>query len=143
MHTLLLLLLGCPSSKTEDPDAFSACDSDDGHGFEITDADTGGAPVFVDGDTLWVDVAYGGGCEEHTFTICWPDQSFMESDPVQVNLEIFHGGPADMCEAYLYETLEFDLTPLKDAWKAAYGDTAGTVVINLEGAPDSVEYSFE
>jgi hypothetical protein len=65
----------------------------------------------------------------------------MESEPVQVNLEIWHGGTPDMCEAYATETLDFDLSPLQAEWKDAYGDTAGTLTINLMG--ESIDYSFE
>lgn len=138
-----LLLAACPFGPTSAPEDFSACDADDGHDLSIGGLDSGSSGVSVDGDTLSVTVGYGGGCEEHLFAICWPDQTFMESDPVQVDLEIWHGGKPDMCEAYLTSTLEFDLSPLKAAWKDAYGNTAGTIVIHVEGASESVEYSFE
>lgn len=140
---LLSLMVGCPGSTKETPENFSACDGDEGQDYAITNQDTGGVPAFIDGDTLWVEVAYGGGCEEHEFAICWPDLAFMESDPVQVDLEIWHGGTPDMCEAYIYETLSFDLTPLKTAWHDAYGAGAGTIIINLAGAPEPLTYSFE
>ena len=89
------------------------------------------------------EVGFGGGCEEHLFSICWPEKSFLESDPVQVNLEIWHGGEPDMCDAYFTGPVTFDLSPLKAAWKEAYGDTAGTIILNISGADESVEYSFE
>lgn len=139
-----LLCFGCPiTPKTDPPEALSTCEGYESAAFSIGGVDTGTSPVAVIDDSLSVNVSYGGGCEEHLFTLCWPSQSFMESDPVQVSLQIWHGGEPDMCEAYLTDTLSFDLSPLKAAWKEAYGDGPGTIIINLDGAPETVEYSFE
>lgn len=130
-----------PGQAPTEPDGpFTECSADDGHGLDLGGFDTGEESLSIDGDTLSVVVGYGGGCETHLFEICW-DQSFQESEPVQVNLEIWHGGTPDMCEAYLTDTLEFDLSPLKQEWKDAYGEGPGTISINLMG--ESVEYSFE
>ncbi len=152
-RTVILLslpLAGCPlptddsgTTPVTPPENFSACRAADGSDYAITSPDTGVSPVRLDGNTLVVDVGYGGGCEAHVFAICWPDQSFMESDPVQAGLEIWHGGTPDMCDAYLYEELSFDLTPLHDAWQAAYGADGGTIILDVAGAPESVTYSFD
>lgn len=134
---LLLLLAACPPLDDKDPDgdpdAFSECATDDGDPITV-DA------VRVVGDTLEVDVGHGGGCEEHTYQICWPDQSFMESDPVQVDLEVYHDAHGDGCEAYLQSTLEFDLTPLKESYLDGYQATSGEIVIHLDG--ETVTYTF-
>ncbi len=61
-------------------------------------------------------MSYSGGCETHSFRLCWPEPSFMESEPVQTNLEIIHDGPPDPCDAYPTEVVSFDLSPLKAAW---------------------------
>jgi hypothetical protein len=126
------------------PEPWSTCSADDGMG----GLDLGGnfmddvpENLSVDGDVLSVIVSYGGGCERHYFEMCWPEPSFMESEPVQVNLEIWHGGTPDMCDAYLTETLEFELDLLQQSWKDQYGEGPGTITINLMG--DSVDYSFE
>ncbi len=148
-----LTLAGCPlptddsgtttATPTVPPEDFSACHAADGFDYAIVSGDTAASPVRIEGNTLSVDVGYGGGCETHLWAICWPDQSFMESDPVQAGLEIWHGGPPDMCDAYLFETLSFDLTPLHDAWQAAYGAGAGTIILNVAEAPESVSYGFD
>lgn len=138
---MLFLLLGCPGGLGTAPEVLSTCDGDDGHAIDITDADTGGAALAIVGDTISIPVGYGGGCEEHLFSLCWPDATFAESDPVQVTLELWHGGTADMCEAYIMETLTFDLTPLKEAWHSSYGDDPGIMTVHV--AEYSVEYSFE
>ena len=95
---------------------------------------------WIDGNELVVVLMYGGGCADHEFTLCWPDQSFMESAPVQVDLEIMHVTPGDPCDAWITEEPRFDLTPLADAWHAAYGSGSGEVLINLLG--DQLSYTF-
>lgn len=146
---LSVLLAGCPlpgddsATPLSPPENFSACHATDGFAYEIVATDTAASPVRVVGNTLEVDVAYGGGCEEHVFAICWPDQSFQESDPVQAGLEVWHGGTPDMCDAYLFETLSFDLAPLHDRWQAQYGADGGEIVLNVQGAPSPVTYTFD
>ena len=115
------------------PAEFSDCSADEGDPVDI-------GAVTVDGDLLSVDVAFGGGCEAHSFAICWPDQAFMESEPVQVGLEVWHDANGDGCEAYLHETLVTELSPLKQAWIDAYQQESGTILLNIGG--QQVSYSF-
>jgi hypothetical protein len=145
-----LALAGCPDALDDlgivgpKPEAFSSCRTADGHDFEIADVDTGGPPAFIEGDTLWVDVVYGGGCQEHVFVPCWPSGAFVDSgEHVQVSLELWHGGPFDGCEALLNETLQLDLTPLKTAWQTLHGEGAASLSISLAGTSESLVYSFE
>lgn len=154
-----LVLSGCPfpeddtgdSGGTNDtgstptvPEAFGTCAATDGHAYEITTGDSTPteSPIRIEGHTLTVDVAYGGGCETHLWEICWPDQSFAESNPVQAFLELWHGGVPDMCDAYIFETVTFDLQPLKDAWQMAYGADGGTILVHVNGE-EAVEYTFD
>lgn len=144
---VLLCSTACIGGNTDtgqappEPEAFSDCSTDDGWPIDLGGFDTQSPPVSISGDTLTVVVGHGGGCTEHLYEICWPDQSFMESEPVQVALEVWHGGERDNCEAYLTETLAFDLSPLKTSWKSAYGEGPGTILVNVMG--ESAEYSFE
>ncbi len=91
----------------------------------------------IEGDTLVLEVAYGGGCEEHIFDLFW-DGGFLESSPVQAQLQLTHGGEPDFCEAFIMETLRFDLTPLREAYERTYGD--GDDII-LRGLGDSLVYA--
>lgn len=93
------------------------------------------------GDTLLVDVSYGGGCEEHDFGLCW-DGSFAESDPVQIQAFISHDGHDDPCDALPSEQLAFDLVPLKQAWQDGYQSEHGSIEIHLAGWMDQILYSF-
>ncbi|MES2642689.1 MAG: hypothetical protein V4850_24615 [Myxococcota bacterium] len=142
-----LALAGCPGALGPlgpAPAAFSTCRTADGHDFEIADVDTGGPPAFIEGDTLSVDVVYGGGCQDHTFVPCWPSGAFVESgELVQVSLELWHGGLQDNCDALRHETLQLDLTPLKTAWQELHGEGAASLSISLAGTSESLVYSFE
>ena len=115
------------------PDNFSDCLAADGDAVEITG-------FTIDGDAAIVDVGHSGGCAEHEFAFCWPDQSFQESDPVQVRVQLYHDANGDMCEAYIQGPVEIDLTPLKEAWLDAYGGSTGTIVVNLGTL--SADYTF-
>ena len=95
-------------------------------------------------DTLTIHVAYGGGCEDHQFTLI-ASEVFMESDPVQLSVSIVHNANLDPCERWVEEAYHFDLTPIKTMYQQAYQQDAGTIVLNLanlpEGAPALI-YEF-
>ena len=128
---------------TAHPADFSACRAEDSAPYSVGGADTGGATedVRVDGDTLSVMLGHSGGCGDHWYALCWPDRSFLESDPVQANLEVYHGSN-DGCDAYFFETVPFDLSPLRRKWRLAYGDENGTILLQVAGAPDALTYDF-
>lgn len=113
-------------------EALPSCRADRGVAYDVTG-------LALNADALTVSVAYGGGCATHTFTLCWPDQAFAESDPVQASLELFHEG-VDPCDAWLTEDVVVDLMPLRQAWTAAYGGASGTIVVHLGG--QRVDYTF-
>lgn len=115
------------------PEPFSTCSTADGDPFEVDG-------VSITGDVLTVDVGYGGGCEDHDFVVCWPEPAFMESDPVQARLELYHDAHDDTCDAFLTEARTFDLTPLRDAWIDAYGGPSGTIVVHVGAF--TAEYDF-
>ena len=114
------------------PAAFSDCHASDGD-------DTALANAAISGDTLTIDASYSGGCEAHEFQVCW-DQSFAESAPVQVWLEVWHDGHGDSCEAYPTEPLSFDLGPLKQAWQDGYQQESGQITVHTDGG--TVAYTF-
>lgn len=129
----LALLLSC-EPMPETPEAFGDCSAEEGDETSIEDAR-------IESGELLLDVSYGGGCEEHDFQICWPDGSFMESDPVQVSLDLWHDAHDDGCESWLSETLTFDLAPLAEAWHDSYGDGPGQMTVHVGGL--SLDYVFD
>ena len=91
------------------------------------------APAIVD-DTLTVTLSRGGGCKDHDFTLVAAPE-FREKDPVELAFTIVHDNMGDMCEAYLTDEVEFDLTKIKDLYEAAYPESDGVVSLAFQ-TPD-------
>jgi hypothetical protein len=85
----------------------------------------------ITGDTALVGVHYGGGCTTHSFTTCWPDLSFAESDPVQVSLQLSHEGNDDPCDSIVEETIEVDLSLVRRAWQSMYRQEHGEIRVKI------------
>jgi hypothetical protein len=110
-------------------------------------------PVQVDsltlsGSFLELHVGYGGGCAEHEFD-ARVYGGWMESFPVQVRMALTHDAHGDMCLAYIYRTLRFDLRPLAREYEAAYpGEVPGErrIVLHIDvpgqAAGENVTYRF-
>lgn len=76
------------------------CPSSNDH-YELVSAD-----VLTDG-RLAVEVAYSGGCEEHSFSACWSGAIY-KSFPPQADIKIYHNSNGDQCEAWLEEEIYID-----------------------------------
>jgi len=94
----------------------------------------------ISDDSLSLVIQYGGGCADHIFTGCFG--SFMESFPVQVNLEIGHDANNDMCMALPVAFEEFDLSELKTAYQEGYQTENGSIIIHVAGWTESLTYTF-
>lgn len=81
-------------------------------------------------NVLELTTRYGGGCEVHDFELYW-DGLFMESYPVQVNLQLSHNSHNDMCRALITDNLYFDLTLLKTAYSSGYQAAQGEIIIHI------------
>ena len=86
----------------------------------------------LEGDRLSIEVSYGGGCREHTFTLVI-SETFLESDPVQLPAVLAHDANGDTCEAWLTATHVFDLALVRTHYRQAYGAGPGRVVLQIEG----------
>ncbi len=95
----------------------------------------------IEGDALLLDVSYGGGCEEHGFGGCW-DGGFDLSQPPGAGLSLWHDANGDGCEAALEETVELSLEPMKLAYQDGDPELSGTILVNVEGLGETLEYSF-
>ena len=96
----------------------------------------------IAGDTLTVNVSYGGGCRTHQLTLV-ASEGFLESYPVQLRAFLAHNGNGDRCRAWLTEEYDFDLTPIKRMYQAAYRQDAGTIILLLEDASEpGLVYEF-
>lgn len=67
--------------------------------------------VKIEGDTLLVTVSYGGGAAEHDFALYWNGIT-LRSFPGQIHVQLKHDANGDNAEAYLTQTLRFDLSGL-------------------------------
>ena len=96
----------------------------------------------VDGHGLTIDVSYGGGCRRHGFMLVI-SKTFLESDPVQLRAVLAHEANGDACEAWVTESLDFDLALVRTRYQQFYGSGAGTVVLRITGVSgDDLVYEF-
>ena len=124
---------------SSEPGAVSALDTlalVDGLGVDIkSDPFTFGG-VRVEGDLLVVEVSYGGGCEQHDFTLL--DTGIAtRSIPPQHFLRLVHDAHGDACEAYITSELRFDISPFKNLYSGL-----DRVAIRLEGMEELTLYIF-
>ena len=91
-------------------------------------------------DILCINISYGGGCEDHNFSLV--ASSFMESQPVKVDVVLSHEDHDDPCDMWITEELLFHLGPLKQSWRQSYHSFSGVIEIHLEGWDTPVLYQF-
>ncbi len=102
------------------------------------------AVIAADALRLWV--AYGGGCEPHTFAFVVssdliPRLESGQGPPVETDALIAHDAHGDICERLVQDTLVADLTALKQAYRAAFQAASGAVVMIFD-AETHVRYEF-
>jgi hypothetical protein len=97
--------------------------------------------ISIDGHTLLLWISYGCGCSPHFFGGCWSGE-FSDSLPIQTDLAVAHDANGEGCEAACFFQFELDLTPISDAYHDVYGPGPDTVLIQLDGGPQLIEYSF-
>ena len=97
--------------------------------FELLDAK-------IVGDSLVINVQYGGGCaEDHAFTL-ESNGPMMKSLPPKLPLRVVHRTAGDPCRALIVERHALDLRP----WR---GTPRGVTVIVLENWKENLPYEYE
>ena len=106
----------------------------------------------IEGDTLTVSVSYGGGCETHEFTLfAEPEFIPVPGELTMLGISIAHNSNLDMCEAWLTESYDFDLTPIKKKYQEQYKKDAGSIRFGMiadplvtfpAGVPTNLIYEF-
>ncbi len=96
--------------------------------------------VRIVGDMLEATVSHGGGCAEHSYALVFSNV-FLESLPVQMRGLLSHDAKGDPCRALLTRTLRFDLTPLKEAYRAGYRESSGTIIL-IGNWPGRLRFDF-
>lgn len=87
--------------------------------------------AYVDGDFLYLHVNYGGGCEDHNFTLYRLPTNPRQMEEVELMLS--HDANDDMCEAWLSKWLIYSLKPLRIS-------SAREVTFWLRGSPEMSAY---
>lgn len=60
-------------------------------------------------EVLILDTRFSGGCQDHDFRAVWTGR-YLESEPPQVDIHLFHDSHNDLCEALLHQTIHIDLS---------------------------------
>lgn len=68
--------------------------------------------IRVEGDSLVVEVGYGGGCRTHAFELV-RKAPLVRSMPPKWPLDVVHQSDGDPCRAWIQERLAFDLVPFR------------------------------
>ena len=132
----VFLVAGCRGTGTTTaasadpvPVAFGSIDGLPTDPFDLNAAD-------VSGEILTIKVSFSGGCRYHEFVLT-AATFFLESDPVQLPMALTHDDNGDTCEAYPTENRRFDLSPIKERYRSAYGLDSGSIRLILHPAPNS------
>lgn len=80
--------------------------------------------AFILGSTLKLTVAHSGGCARHDYAVCFDRDG---EPPYRYTLEFVHDAHEDGCEAWVEQTLDFDLTPLGQYSMDWAGEAGGTI----------------
>lgn len=89
----------------------------------------------IEGDSLIMTVQYGGGCENHAFSL-FSNNMYMKSLPMQLNLALEHQGNNDMCRALLTHRIAFDI-------KACRPPSGNQLRISINGDREKMlDYKF-
>jgi hypothetical protein len=85
-------------------------------------------------EPLTVLMNYGAGCREHHVALL-VERTFRESQPPVLRARLAHNAHGEMCKALAYRTIKFDLSVVREHFRAAYGSGAGAFALDVTGAP--------
>ena len=88
--------------------------------------------ISINADTLFIEIAHGGGCQQHDYALFMSPSVFAESFPVQASLYLRHNANGDLCKALLQPKLCFDLRPVAEQYRRFYGGLA-PIRLNVYG----------
>ncbi|MDG1146684.1 MAG: hypothetical protein P8N52_00130 [Crocinitomicaceae bacterium] len=93
--------------------------------------------AYCEGNTLFLDVSYGGGCGDHSFQLKGSAIT-KASLPPQRMIQLIHKNHEDYCKAIVTNTIEVNLTELSDSKNK--GDKT---ILLLDGWGKVIEYTFK
>lgn len=69
----------------------------------------------IEDDCLHISVSFSGGCAAHEFIMTYAELPSFSKYDYNGKLTLGHNSHGDMCEAYITQTVSFDLKPLQNA----------------------------
>ncbi len=93
--------------------------------------------VRIEGNTMFIDMNYTGGCEEHTFSVVGSEMISKSLPPIR-SVQLIHSAKGDQCKKLVEETLIVDISKL--AYKQENGSMIFLLVNDLK---NRIEYTFE
>jgi hypothetical protein len=91
----------------------------------------------IEGNFLLLKVGYGGGCQEHEFELIGSTVIAKSMPPIR-SVQLVHKANNDMCKAYIYKDLKFDIRNL-----AERQEKGRTIYLNNEKFKEKLLYTFE
>lgn len=91
----------------------------------------------IEGNNLILEVSYGGGCEEHDFSLVG-SQMISKSLPPIRSVKLIHDAHGDKCKALIMKTLTFDISNM--AYKQEKGSE---IMLKIDGLKENLKYTFE
>lgn len=127
--TALLLAAGCKTETVVDVKNDSTVDSP-----EFVSTTFRFKNVKIEGDTLFANVEYSGGCGDHKFEM---EQNgfLMKSLPPKQPVKIIHLSTVDHCRSMINENLKFDISSFR-------GTPHGSTVLLLKNWTSDIIYSY-
>lgn len=93
--------------------------------------------IRVQGNTMFIDVSYSGGCKEHVFLLTGSSMIAKSLPPIR-HIQLVHESNDDMCKKMVMQTLEIDIKAL------AYQQEKGSkIFLTIDGWKDRIEYTYE
>jgi len=105
-------------------------DFSDSEPFQILD-------VRREGNLLFVDINFIGGCGVHEFKVIG-NRAIMKSMPPKRSIMVAHSIPRETCQDTVKKVLEIDISALAPSQEAG-----STIVLLLEGWNQEINYTFE
>ena len=127
--TTLLLAVGCKTETIVDVKIDSTVDSP-----EFVSTTFRFKNVKIEGDTLFANVEYSGGCGDHKFEM-EPNGFLMKSLPPKQPVQIIHLSTVDHCRSLINEDLKFDISSFR-------GTPHGSTVLLLKNWTSDIIYSY-
>jgi len=143
-----LLLFSCASKKNAENESKKGNKAENGLDIIKVKATTGQFAkasdpissidtVFIDGNTMYIDLTYGGGCKDHEFQLIG-SLAIAKSYPPIRGIQLVHKANEDNCRALVRKRLEVNIEEI------AYQQEEGSeIYLSLEGWKERIKYTYQ